>query len=111
MAAEHGAAACEIARQYGGNEENAENYPETMSVDAETVTPPTFWEALREEFTSWKSIAIKVVSTVGWLLVYYLTGSILAVVAAVAFVVLIVAHQWAKNRRSAGSQPAKAAPL
>ncbi len=85
------------------------NYPESMSVDAETVTPPTFWEALREEFTSWKCIAINVASTVGWLLVYYLTGSILAVVAvAVAFVVLGVAHEWVKNRRRAARQATKA---
>lgn len=84
------------------------NYPETMSDGGETATPPTFWEALREELTSGKSLALHVASAAVWLLVYYLTGSVLAIVMWVAFVFVIgfASERWRKRRAAREAVPA-----
>ena len=76
------------------------NYPEAMSDSAERETRPTFWEALREEFTSWKNLTLNVASVAGALLVYYLTDSVLAIVVMVVVVVVVgfVWERWRERR-------------
>ena len=83
------------------------NYSETVSNSAEPETRPTFWEALREQLTSWKSLALHVASAAVWLLVYYLTGSVLAIVVWVAFVLVVgfASERWRKRRSARKAVP------